>query len=405
MAFFASLTRRGRLFLALGVALLATGIGMGMSDLTRVGALLLVLPVLTSLISRRHPLTFGVARRPVPARVQIDEPARVELSIVNPSRARSPVIRAEEIVDYALGDRPRGIIPPLRRGETHTMTYAVRSSVRGRHRLGPLTIGVSDPFGLTDRDLTLQSTAEILVLPRVVPLVDASRGSHGVGSEGTVPHMVALHGEDDVSVRDYRHGDDLRRVHWPATARTGNLMVRQEDRPAMKRAVVLLDSRHSVHGATPSRSLEWAVTMAASVVAHVHQQGYAVHLVTASTEPGVGQDSATPAAAMEALALVSPGPDEDLSGVLHAAGPAVGPGGLIICLIGACTDDDARAVASLRPPGSRAVAVILGSGESAEATALHLQQAGWTALVVDQSISWQAAWSRLSGGRPVGASR
>ena len=40
----------------------------------------------------------------------------------------------------------------------------------------------------------------------------------GVGAEGAIPHMVALHGEDDVSIREYRDGDDLRRIHWPATA-------------------------------------------------------------------------------------------------------------------------------------------------------------------------------------------
>ena len=59
--------------------------------------------------------------------------------------------------------------------------------------------------------------------------------------------MVALHGEDDQTVREYRDGDDLRRIHWPATARTGELMVRQEDRPAKRRAVVVLDSRSSGH--------------------------------------------------------------------------------------------------------------------------------------------------------------
>src|SRR5690606_26341429 len=128
----------------------------------------------------------------------------------------------------------------------------------------------------------------------------------------------------DVSVRDYRDGDDLRRVHWPATARTGSLMVRQEDRPAMKRAIVLLDSRESVHGPTISPSLAWAVTMAASVVAHTERQGYAVHLITASPDPGIGQETNRTATSLEALALVTPGPDEDLAGVLHLAGGSVG---------------------------------------------------------------------------------
>lgn len=408
VSFFSSLTTRGRFFVALGVALVVTGVGLGMHDLSRIGILLLVLPVATLLITRRHPMTFGVARRPVPSRVQVGEASLVELSIINPSRARSPVIAAEESLDYSLGDRPRTVIPPLRRDESHALSYTVRSHVRGRHRLGPLTLGVSDPFGLTERDLALQSTADVIVLPRAVPLTDASRGSHGTGSEGTIPHMVALHGEDDVAVREYRYGDDLRRVHWPATARTGDLMVRQEDRPAMKRALVLLDSRLSVHGPTTSQSLEWAVTMAASVVQHAMNQDYAVHLVTASPEPGVGQHSTSHAASMEALALVTPGPDEDLLGVLHTAGAIVGDGGLIVAILGSCSDSDARAVAALRSLGSRGLALVvdrstlhnetgtLQPGHPALGTVEMLRRAGWRAAVVGPGTSWQSAWGQLT---------
>ncbi|NLJ54967.1 MAG: DUF58 domain-containing protein [Intrasporangiaceae bacterium] len=408
-SFFASLTSRGRFFIALGVALVVTGLGLGMRDLTRIGLLLLILPAATLLITRRHPMTFGVARRPVPGRVRVDESSTVELTVVNPSRTRSPVIAAEESLDYSLGDRPRTVIPPLRRGQSHAMSYTVRSHVRGRHRLGPLTLSVSDPFGLTERDLSMQSTADIIVLPRAVPLTDAGRGSHGTGSDGTIPHMVALHGEDDVAVREYRYGDDLRRVHWPATARTGDLMVRQEDRPAMKRAVVLLDSRLSVHGPTTSQSLEWAVTMAASVVLHAMAQNYAVHLVTASPEPGVGRHSTSSATSMEALALVTPGPDEDLIGVLHTAGGVVGDGGLIVAILGSCTDSDARAVASLRSLGSRGLALVidrstltddpaaLKPGHRALGTVETLRRAGWRAVVVGRSTSWQSAWAQLTG--------
>lgn len=414
-AFLRSLTLRGRLFISLGIGLLITGVGLGMIDLTRIGVLLLILPVLTALITHRHSLTFGVARRAVPARVQIDQPATIELSVINPSRTRSPVIAAEEILDYALGDRPRAVIPSLRRGQTHTLSYVVRSHIRGRHRLGPLALSVSDPFGLTDRAVAMQSTADLVVLPRVVTLGSSSTGAHGVGSEGTIPHMVALHGEDDISVRDYRDGDDLRRVHWPATARTGSLMVRQEDRPAMKRAIVLLDSRESVHGATISPSLEWAVTMAASVVAHTERQGYAVHLLTASQDPGIGQETTSTGASLESLALVTPGPDEDLSGVLHLAGAAVGAGGLIIAIIGACSDDDARSVSSLRPPGSIGAALVvdhttlagsvddLPPGAPALATAETFRRAGWNAVIVDRWLTFPAAWQRISVRRVAGA--
>lgn len=415
--FFSSLTAQGRFFIALGIALLITGLGLGMTDLTRTGVLLLALPVLATLITRRHPLAFAISRTPTPSQVQVDEPATVTVGIINPARTRSPVLSAEELLDYSLGDRPRWVIPALRRGQNHTVTYPVRSHVRGRHQLGPLALRVADPFGLTTRQVALQSSSELLVLPRVVPLDGPDAGARGVGAEGGIPHMVALHGEDDVSVRDYRDGDDLRRVHWPATARTGTLMVRQEDRPAMRRAVILLDSREEAHGPTTSRSLEWAVTMAASVAAHCEHLGYALHLITAAPEEGISHESTSLAESLPTLAHVTPGPSVDLAGVVHGAGAAVVAGGLVVAIIGACSDDDARAIASLRSLGSPALAIVVDrstmgaptrpepADAGASATAEVLRSAGWTVTVVGSGTTWAQAWSALSPGRRLSGSR
>ena len=108
-------------------------------------------------------------------------------------------------------------------------------------------------------------------------------GGHGGGGEGS-RRTIAVHGEDDVSTREYRHGDDLRKVHWRATARTGELMVRLEERPWRAQATLLLDTRARAHllaprhrrpspaagpaAATtprPPDSLEWLVEAAASI--------------------------------------------------------------------------------------------------------------------------------------------
>src|SRR5690606_31919292 len=115
----------------------------------------------------------------------------------------------------------------------------LRDQIRSRHRaayeLGPVTLRMRDPFGLTYVALNLVRITEVLVLPRVYDLGSRVTRGQGRGTEGELPQMVALHGEDDVSIRNYRDGDELRRVHWPATAHRGELMVRQEDRPTRRR--------------------------------------------------------------------------------------------------------------------------------------------------------------------------
>ena len=216
-----SLTTRGAAFAGSGVVLVAAGILLGQHDVTRVGILLLALTAFALVLVRRHGLHLDVVRTATPSRVAIDERAVVTVRIRNVEPTPSPVVMAEESIDYALGDRPRFVLPSLRSGDVQEVQYTVRSHTRGVHRIGPLGVRVRDPFGLTLRTAAVSGDAEVVVLPKVVPLPHGRSLGSGIGSEGSIPHMVALHGEDDQTVREYRDGDDLRRIHWPATARTG----------------------------------------------------------------------------------------------------------------------------------------------------------------------------------------
>ena len=101
------------------------------------------------------------------------------------------------------------------------------------------------------------------------------------GSGESRSRSLASAGEDDAGTREYRQGDDLRRVHWRSTARLGQLMVRREEQPWQARCTVLLDTRSTAHGGEgPGSSFEWAVSAAASVAVHLVRHGYFVRLVT-----------------------------------------------------------------------------------------------------------------------------
>jgi uncharacterized protein (DUF58 family) len=408
------LTTRGRAFMSAGITLCLCGIGLGFSDLTRIGVLLVSLPLLSSLLMRRHDLRFSLDRSARPGRVQVDEPSIVTLTIENAGPTTSPLIMAEEQLDYVLGDRPRFVIARLRRGDRQEVHYSVRSHMRGRHRLGPLGVRLRDPFGLSTRVAAISGSSEVLVLPKVVPLGSGRPPGSGIGAEGAIPHMVALHGEDDVSVRAYRDGDDLRRIHWPATARTGDLMVRQEDRPARRRAAIVLDSRASGHhGAGTSSSFEWAVTACASVTAHLLDAGYAVHLVTDQTaEDGRAGMAMEIDPALDVLAIAETGSAELFGEVLHAAHPVTSSGGLVFAVLTDLDEDLARRVASLRQPGGTALAVVLDphgfrtgrraathrdDAEGELACISVLRAAGWTVAVVGTQDQVASVWAAMSG--------
>lgn len=410
------LTSRGQTFLWVGVIAVLGGVVLGYRDVTRLGLLLATLPLLALLLARRRPPAIRVGRRVTPARLSPDQRGEVEVQFVNVDRRRTPMFLAEEQFDYALGDRPRFLLPRMSYGEQRRLRYPVRSRHRGAYLLGPVTLRQRDPFGLTHVAMNLPSTTEVLVLPRLFELGSRRLRGQGRGTEGELPQMVALHGEDDVSIRQYRDGDELRRVHWPATAHRGELMVRQEDRPTRRRAVLLLDSRAAAHPGTGYHaSYEWAVSALASVARHLAADGFAVHLLTDVTvRDGSAERPLDLDEALSVLARARLEPTDSLE-ILSSAAHAFTSGGvLVVAAVVAYDEEELQGLAGIREPGSAAYAFVLDRGEfessdhrfpRADRAGLALAEAGWQTTTVTRATAIAEAWEDLRTARLAGARR
>jgi uncharacterized protein (DUF58 family) len=407
------LTTRGRAFVAAGLTLVLAGLGLGFPDITRVGVLLVALPAVGVVLARRRTDGIRVDRTSSPVRVTADDAATVTVTVTNTGLRSTPLMLAEDRVGPALGDPPRFLLGAMAVGDRRMVRYAVRPRLRGRFPLGPLSVQLRDPFGMTNRFAELGGTGLLVVLPRVHSLDGARPPGTGIGAEGEIPHMVALHGEDDQSIREYRDGDDLRRIHWPATARTGELMVRQEDRPARRRVVLLLDSRSEGHqGQGLDSSFEWAVAAAASVGVHLGHLGYAVHLVSAETVRDGRADLATDRDSMlEALAAADTHPSPLFADAIRAAQGLIGRGGLLIALLTDHDESVVRRVSTLRQPASTALAFVLDTSSFAGRTGRHgfvraatdlLDGSGWTTTAVDAETGVPRAWAALTGSVGTG---
>ena len=161
--------------------------------------------------------------------------------------------------------------------------YLVRSDVRGKFDVGPMKVRLSDPFGLIELERTFRTRSTLVVTPRVVPLPVVPLSGVWTGSGDNRPRAFASGSAEDVTVREYRRGDDLRRVHWRSSAHAGELMVRREEQPWQSRATLFVDNRKIAHrGTGAASSLEHAVSLAASIAVHLVQRGFSVRLVTAS---------------------------------------------------------------------------------------------------------------------------
>lgn len=236
------LTTRGRSFLAAGVAAAVCAYVLGQADLLRVGLLLATLPLICVLVLHRTRYRVAASRRLTPQRVEAGSEARVQLRMENVSKLPTGLLMLQDHVPYMLGPRPRFVLDRVEAGGRREVSYRVRSDLRGRFPLGPLQLRLSDPFGMCELTRSFSAYDTLTVVPRTealppVKLVGESSG-YGDGQQ----RSLALAGDDDIIPRAYRHGDDLRRVHWRSTARYGELMVRREEQPQRARCTVLLDT-------------------------------------------------------------------------------------------------------------------------------------------------------------------
>lgn len=412
-----SLTARGRAFLAAGATAVACAIVLGQSALVRVGVLLVVLPLIAAFLIGRSRYRLALQRVVTPQLVAAGQPAQVSLTLTNEGRMPTGTVLLEDRLPYTLGTRPRFVIDGMHHGWHHEVSYSVRSDVRGRFDLGPMTVRVGDPFGLVELGRAFTTTVPLTVTPRVIPLPPIGLGGDWTGSGDNRPRAFAAGSAEDVTVRDYRQGDDLRRVHWRSSARTGQLMVRREEQPWQSRATVLIDNRLVAHrGTGAASSFEAAVTAAASVAVHLTQRGFAVRLATAE-----GEDLSTAwhdrssaqniAPLLESLAVLTLTQRRDLATDWLGEGTQ---SGAIIAILGGLTSDDAPTLSRLRHHSATPVAMALDVEawlHSETDSPTHeglLTSIGWRPVLLRPGTSLAAAWkevgaaaARSAGGRPT----
>jgi uncharacterized protein (DUF58 family) len=402
----AGLTVRGRAFLAAGITTIVCAIIVGHPALVRVGVLVTALPLLTALWIGRSRYRLALVRTVSPQLVAAGQPSRVELTLTNEARTPTGVLLLEDHLPYVLGPRPRFVLEGIGYRWRRHVTYTVRSDVRGHFDVGPMTVRVTDPFGLIELGRAFRTTAALTVTPRTVPLPGIMLGGAWTGSGDNRPRSFAIGSAEDVTVREYRRGDDLRRVHWRSSARVGELMVRREEQPWQSRATVFLDNRLISHrGQGIASSLEAAVSAAASIAVHLAQRGYAVRLVTATgEEPGTAWHSRNAAVntapLLEALAVVQidHSPRLDTSWLAEA-----GQGGLLVAVLGQVGDADAPFLKRMQHHASTTAAIVLDVDQWAphlprsttRSTPAALAAHGWRAVGLTPRDHLEVVWQEL----------
>lgn len=167
--------------------------------------------------------------------------------------------------------KTKAIALPLLKPETETIVKGeITPTHRGIVRLTGINILRPDPFSIFNAVKAIDNTQSLLVLPRRYQLPAINLPGSRMSQSGSVSLASSVgDSEEFISLRDYRAGDPLRRIHWKSWAKTGNPVVREEQSEYFVRHALILDT---FQPQAESTILEEAISVAASFACDFHTQ-------------------------------------------------------------------------------------------------------------------------------------
>ncbi len=376
-------TARGWALLGAGTAFCILWYVFGDPELLLIGGFLLLATAAAMVYVRYHRPRVVITRRLGSSAVHDGETTTVTLRMEN--RLSRPVRNLriqDEVEQLGVANFEVGSIASE---EKITASYRVTCRPRGVYRVGPARGYANDPLGLAELPAPASMVDRIVVYPAVEklsgfplvrgkdPAIDASRPEHSQRG-----------GEDFYTLREYHRGDDLRRVHWPSSAKTDELMIRQLETPWQTRALVLLDVRRAPYESNDA--FETAVSGAASVITHLVGSGFDADLWAGEANT---IDASRYAAVMERLALVSADPLIDIGSVGSRVRQRGGGGALV--LVTGVADRELLSVQRLLS-ADYGNTVLMSVSSSTPQTLIGFQRAGASTVIVDPGEKWAGAW-------------
>lgn len=440
----AFLTRRGWAIFLCGAATLLVAWLLGRRELVNVAVFLLVAPLAAAAVVRIGRSRLHVRRGFSPDPVVAGESARVLLEVTHAGPAPGSV-RLTETLPERFGSRPSFDYPSA----AGLYQYRLKPAHRGVYSVGPLTAQFTDPFGLATRPGSVDRPSPLTVVQPIERLdpsgVLGDRGTHGEARA----NRQATPDSDDAMTREYRDGDSMRRIHWPATARHGSLMVRQEEYQSTPRATLLVDRRREPYNGsyvgadeprevsnftdaagTTTACFDWVLAAAIGIGAHLAELGYAVEVLdqhgdplaassSSAVDPGrdlyQGPNAATDLQlSLAAVALESDAKHRrrrDADGRAdpgaHSSGPRLSSRirnarNPLVILTGHLDEREARAwTESLGTSRNVAAFLVTSSPAVALPAGKAFRRAGWHPVAADPTLPLSEAWDVLGTAERV----
>ena len=231
---------------------------------------------------------------------------------------------------------------------------------RGRFSLGPVWVTSGDPFGIFRMTRKLTDGASVVVYPRTVSLPRFGRVPGELPGGSVQGVRVQFSTPNVSSVREYRPGDAFNRIHWPTTARTTRMMVREFELDPTADVWIVLDLDGEVPAGSGLESTEeYAVTATASLARHLLDQGRAVGLVSQTVTLPADRGPRQVERILEVLALVRATSPLTLAAMLSAETSRFARSSTLVVVTSSTSEAWARFLQALGGRGVHSNAVLI----------------------------------------------
>lgn len=275
-----SVTRQGVAVLGAGAVALAVGRVFAIIELYVIAAALFAsVAVATVYVRVRRPRVE--ARRWIhPSVLVAGDTGHVDIQLHHVGRTSAAPFLLEEPVTRTMTEDHVARLPvdALRPGSTSSSRYRVPTATRGVIGVGPLRLVLGDALGLARSTAIVVGADEIVVAPRTLP-IDMPELGCGTLGKALLESSRRLGPGDFHGLREYANGDEPRSIHWRASARSDELMVKEYTVEGLHQVTVVFDPAPGAH--TSNAEFEQGVTAAASLVSSAMRAGLNTRFVTA----------------------------------------------------------------------------------------------------------------------------
>ena len=215
---------------------------------------------------------------------RVHEGDRLDVEVQLTAKRGVSTFILEEKLPERLGRTVKVPITRLGSGKTVSHYYSLRAARRGVYDVGPLVAVKGDPLGLCERETVVAEPFELLVHPRIELVADRPLTRQFEDPPIRPPVSKPWpSGLEFYGMREYVPGDDLRRIVWRASARTGKIMVREAEQGITDKITIILDTdrgAHSRDGEGLSESFEAGIRVSASLGIRHLREGYEISTQT-----------------------------------------------------------------------------------------------------------------------------